>query len=340
MYNKVMTLIALLSLLVGCGSSPATTGDSSNSGSAASEKPVTLVQMEETKAEPEDGYVTIPGTSLSFAPVGDFQQASGFVSYESLTHQTSILVMELPVPDGTQAINYFDNLFTADTLQTKGLELVSKEILHTAKKARALLLKCSLVKDGFSYTQWIYLLESEEQKIGQIQVAAPEEQFTLIEDQITNMLASFRWVGTSSESDTYYSLDLPTDWKLSKQYGLLELYSKGGVFPVPAGEPALGVTNLQQTVLAEDRQAFLDKMNLQRNYYSELKVIDSKDVEIHGHPANISYVSGIETETSKSVIKQYCYIFLDETVIFIEADQSDELNENEFEKIVLSWKLK
>lgn len=39
------------------------------------------------------------------------------------------------------------------------------------------------------------------------------------------------------------------------------------------------------------------------------------------------------------MIKQYCYIFLDQTFIFIEADQSDELNEAEFEKIALSWKL-
>ncbi|GJM71853.1 hypothetical protein HMSSN036_40690 [Paenibacillus macerans] len=84
-----------------------------------------------------------------------------------------------------------------------------------------------------------------------------------------NMLTSFQWASNSSEADTYYSLDLPTGWKLAKQVGVMELYNKGGVFPVPAGE---GVTNLQRTVLAEERQKFLDKMNSQRNYYSELEV--------------------------------------------------------------------
>ncbi|MNE74259.1 hypothetical protein D3C81_2155910 [compost metagenome] len=80
-------------------------------------------------------------------------------------------------------------------------------------------------------------------------------------------------------------------------------------------------------------------MNLQRNYYSDLEIIKSRDVEINGYPANISYVSGVETQTSNAVIKQYCYIFVDKTTILIETEQSEELNETEFEKIALSWKL-
>ncbi|MOA10188.1 hypothetical protein D3C78_1300680 [compost metagenome] len=194
------------------------------------------------------------------------------------------------------------------------------------------------MNNGVNYTQWIYFLNRDGQTAGQIQVTAPEENFTLIEDQITDMLSSFQW-GEESEAFIAYSLDLPTNWKMAKQQGTMELYSKDGTFPVPADEPYLGVLNLQQTVLAKDRQAFLEKMNLQRNYYSDLEIIKSRDVEINGYPANISYVSGVETQTSNAVIKQYCYIFVDKTTILIETEQSEELNETEFEKIALSWKL-
>ncbi|MGG4106677.1 hypothetical protein AAXB25_22515 [Paenibacillus lautus] len=338
MYYKLITLAVSFILLVGCSSSPATTKDISNSHLTASEKPIPPESAKETSTEAQDGYVTIPGTSLSFVPPADFQQAGGFIGYESVKHQTSIMVMEIPVPDGTEAVHYFDNFLTADRLQTKRLKLLSKEKIHTQANNQALLIKCNLVNNGVTYVQWIYILGSEGQTAGQIQVTAPEENFNPIEDQITDTLSSFQW-GESSEADVYYSLDLPTNWKLAKQHGTMELYSKDGVFPAPAGEPFLGVLNLQQTVPAEDRQAFLDKMNLQRNYYSDLEVVNSRDVEINGYPANISYVSGIETKTSNSVIKQYCYIFIDQTIILIEADQSDELNEIEFEKIALSWKL-
>ncbi|RRJ61846.1 hypothetical protein EHV15_01785 [Paenibacillus oralis] len=342
MYCKLITLIALcVFFIAGCGSSLAVVGNNTGpSGLAAAEEAAEPVKAEETESGTEEGYVTIPGTSLRFVPQADFQQASGFAGYESLTHQTSLMAMEIPVPDANEAIDYFYDFYTADLLESRGLEFISKEKLNTAPKPQALLLKCRLVKEGVTYIQWVYILEGEGQKVGQIQAAAPEEQFNLIESEIMNMLTSFQWASNSSEADTYYSLDLPTGWKLAKQVGVMELYNKGGVFPLPAGEPSLGVTNLRQTVLAEERQKFLDRMNSQRNYYSELEVIDSKDVEIDGYPANFSYVSGIETETEKSVIKQYCYIFLDQTVIFIEADRSDELNEAEFERIALSWKLK
>lgn len=342
MYYKLITLVASFILLVGCSTSPPATNNTGNSNLAASEKPLPLDSAKETSTEVQDEHVTIPGTSLSFVPSADFQLAGGFVGYESVKHQTSMMVIEHPVPDGTQAVHYFDNLFTADRLQTKGLKLLSKEEeeIHTEANHHALLIKCHLVNNGVTYVQWIYILGSEGQTAAQIQVTAPEENFILIEDQITDMLASFQWTEESSEANVYYSLDLPTDWKLAKQHGTMELYNKNGVFPAPAGEPLLSVLNLQQTVPAEDREAFLDKMNLQRNYYSNLEVIHSEDVEIHGYPANISYVSGMETQTGNSIIKQYCYIFIDQTIILIEADQSDQLNETEFEKIARSWKLK
>ncbi|AZK45389.1 hypothetical protein [Paenibacillus lentus] len=340
MYYKLITLAASFILLVGCSSSPAATNNISNSNLTASEKPIPLDSAKEMSTGVQDEHVAIPGTSLSFVPSAEFQLAGGFVGYESVKHQTSIMVIELPVPDGTQAVHYFDNLFTADRLQTKGLELLSKEKIHTEASHQALLIKCHLISDGVTYVQWIYILGSKGQTAAQIQVTAPEENFILIEDQITDMLASFQWTEESSEANLYYSLDLPTDWKLAKQHGTMELYNKDGVFPVPAGEPLLSVLNLQQTVSAEDRQAFLDKMNLQRNYYSNLEVIHSEDVEIDGYPANISYVSGIETQSANAVIKQYCYIFIDQTIILIEADQLDQLNKADFEKIARSWKLK
>lgn len=340
MYSKLITSLVLFALLAGCSSSPALTRNRDSSDLAATGKSTASAATEQKISIIKGKYVTVPGTSLSFTLPTDFQPASGFVGYESLKHQASILILELPVPDGSQAISHLDEMYTADLLKTKGLELVSKETLTTSHQNQALLLKCSVAKDGITYTQWIYLLEGKGQKMGQIQVSAPEKQFKLIEEQITDMLSTFQWESKSLESETYYALDLPTDWKLAKQFGVMELYSKGGMFPIPEGEPSLGVTNLQQTVPAKKRQAYIEKMNLKRNYYTDLEVIDSKEVEIHGYPANISYVSGIETETSKPVVKQYCYIFLDQTVIFIEADQTKDLDESEFEKIATSWKLK
>lgn len=329
---KLFTAVLLFSLLLGCGSN--TVNEIRTNDVPASELGIDLSHYS------EEDYKTIPGTSLSFVPQANFEPASGFVGYESLQHRASIMVMELPVPDGKQAIAYFDGLLTAQELKNKGLELVSKEKL--GGNPQALLLKCKLVKGIELYIQWIYVLESDEDKIAQIQVSAPKNQFNLIEDEIREMLFSFKWTDEAAEFDTYYTIELPDGWELAKQHAVMEIYSEGGRFPDPdhETETMLLVANLHQQVSTEDRTAFLEKMNLQQKHYSDLVLLSSEDIEIDGFQANLSYVSGIDIQTFQPVIKQSCYIFLEDTTILIETDRTETMTQAEFERVIMSWKLK
>lgn len=327
---KLFTAVLLFSLLLGCGSN--TVNEIRTVDVSESELGIDLSHYS------EEDYKTIPGTSLSFVPQADFEQASGFVGYESLQHRASIMVMELPVPDGGQAIAYFDELLTTQELKNKGLELVSKEKL--GGHPQALLLKCNMVKGIESYIQWIYVLESDEDKIAQIQVSAPQNRFNQIENEIREMLFSFKWTDEAAELDTYYTIDLPDGWDLAKVHGVVEFYSEDGRFPISENETMLMIANLQQHVSAEERIFFIEKMNLQQKHYSDLVLLSSEDIEIDGFQANLSYVSGIDIQTSQPVIKQSCYIFLEDTTILIETDRTETMTQAEFERVIMSWKLK
>jgi len=283
-------------------------------------------------------YENISGTSLSFIPLLDFSKANGFVGYESLKYKASILATELPVPNGKEAIVYFDNIFTSETLKAKGLNFISKE--KNVNNTKSLLVKCGITKNSIDYIQWIYILKGESNKVAQIQISAPKDEFKKIENEIVKMLFSFRWKESTEGFNTYYSIKLPEGWKLAKQQGVVEFYSESGKFPLSQGESSISVSNLSKSVNKEERKKYVEKMNLNRNYYSDLKLISSRDLNIDGFEANISYVSGLETRSSKQVIKQYCYIFLDTTTVLIEGDRTEKLDNNTFDNIVSSWKLK
>lgn len=356
-YKKIAILMGLVVLLGGCGSTPTATesvndtdtiiGSVKENGNEEKliepSSEIETTETEETEIpidEELETYVTVSGTSLSFAPQGDFQPAGGFVGYESLTYETSILVLELPVSSGTMAVDDLNKVLTEEAIKSKGLELISKKRMNSSWGNEALLLKMSMVNQGVNYNQWMYILEGDEKLAGQIQVTAPSEQFALIENEINDMLMSFHW-SKGEESERNYSLDLPQDWKLAKQTESMEMYNKGGIYPPEqAGDPYIKVMTLQQAVEEHERQSFLNQMNLEQENYSELKVIKSNDMEIDGYPANISYVYGMNLEIDQPVIKQYCYIFLEKSVIFMESDSSEIFAEAEFEEIANSWKLK
>lgn len=359
-YKRIAILMGLVVLLGGCGSTstaPKSVNDTDTiigsvkeNGNeeqlieASSEIETTETEATETTETPIDEelgtYVTVSGTSLSFAPQGDFQPAGGFVGYESLTYETTILVLELPVSSGTMAVDDLNKVLTEEAIKSKGLEFISKKKMNSAWDNEALLLKMSMVNQGVNYDQWMYILESDGKLAGQIQVTAPSEKFAQIENEIYDMLLSFHW-SIGEESEHNYSLDLPQDWKLAKQTESMEMYNKGGIYPPEqAGDPYIKVMTLQQAVEEHERQSFLNQMNLEQENYSELRVIKSNDMEIDGYPANISYVYGMNLEIDQPIIKQYCYIFLEESVVFMESDSSEIFAEAEFEEIANSWKLK
>ncbi|MNP25443.1 hypothetical protein D3C76_1182530 [compost metagenome] len=247
------------------------------------------------------------------------------------------MVMETPVPDGEKALDYFDNLYTSTTLKTKEIDLISKERIIT--DPQALLIKCTIAQ-GITWTnQWIYLLESPDNKIAQIQVTG-QGKFNLIENEITDMLLTFKWTDEVADFETYYSIDLPKGWKLAKQYGVMELYSESGNFPLGKNESSLAVTTIHQVFKDKERDTYMENMNLHRRNYSDLKLISSELFYIDESLLFLSYVSGIETKTSKQVTKQYCYIFLDNITVMIEADRTEIMDQETFRKTIASWKLK
>lgn len=341
--KKILFIIILLiALLCGCKTivnhenGKESSGFIQNKPNEKSDTDNKIVSI--TTKNKSEMYKTISGTSLSFIPLLDFSKAQGFVGYESLTYQICIMVMELPVPKGKNGIGFFDNMLTPELLQTKGLIYVSKEknVFNTS----SLLIKCKGSKDNKEYIQWVFLLDGNNSKFAQIQVSGPKDKFEKIENDILRMLSTFKWNEKVVKADTYYLIELPKGWKLAKQHGFLEIYSESGDFPLNEGESDICVMNMQKYVDKNERKEFIQEMNLQRNYYTNLNLLKSYDLVIDDFTANISYVSGYDLKASKNVILQYCYIFLYDTTILIEGDRTEILSKDVFENTVKSWRLK
>ncbi|HEX9061290.1 MAG TPA: hypothetical protein VF941_14010 [Clostridia bacterium] len=340
--KKILLIGILIStLLFGCGKKTSETNirniSTANEPISTTNESIKDKSNNTSPIAEENKYQSISGTSLSFIPLLDFSKADGFAGYESLTYNTSILVMEIPAPEGNEALNYFENVLTPEVLKKKGLKYISKET--NINNTKSLLIKSETNKDSIDYNQWIYIMEGND-KVAQIQVSGPKNTFTKIEDDIIKMLCSFKWNGSVLSLDTYYSIKLPDKWKLVKQIDSLEIYYESGKFPLLDGEGSISVLNLNKFVPKNEREKYIEKMNLNRNHYSNLKLLGSRNLNIDNFEANISYVSGLDMNTSKQVIKQYCYIFLDSTTVLIEGDQTEKLNKDIFENTVLTWKLR
>jgi hypothetical protein len=288
-------------------------------------------------ASEDPSRVAVKGTHLSLVPQKGFTESENFTGFESQEHEASIMVVEIPVKSGPGALKVFEEGFTPAALSRRGLVLKSKE-RGTQNGLPWLVLKGELRQDDKPYVQWIFLWESKEPRIGEVMVTAPLESFPAIEDNAKAMFESLRWEARAAEASRYYSVQLPKGWKLAKQVGPLDLYTESGRFPKAKDEAALGVMLLNEG--SADFKTFVKESNLKRNYYTDLKELESQFLKIDGLEANFSQVSGIHVKDQSEVILQYCYISLGKARMFIEGERTPKLDQKLFEDTCKTIKIK
>jgi hypothetical protein len=264
-------------------------------------------------------------------------ESSNFTGVENVKHEASLMCVEIPTPQGGDSIQEFDKQFTPERLRTRGFLFKSREN-GTQNGQSTLLLKGEVRKNGETYMQWIFLMGCSEPRAAQVVATAPAAKSREVEESFKLMLASVSWEKqlAATTAKSYYTLVVPPGWKLARRFGPLDLYNETGRFPVPAGESALGVVNLNEKPASF--RAFVKANNLKRNHYTDLKELETKFLKIDGVDANISHVSAIHVEDRKPVILQYSYIFSGETVILIEGNRTSKLPKETFEDVCASFK--
>lgn len=281
-------------------------------------------------------HVKIPGTKCSLIPPGDFLPASNFGGFQHPENGASIMVNELPAPYGE-----ISNAFTAEALQSKGMTLISKEVVDFNGR-KATYLTVSQPAGVINYLKQM-LMFGEGDKTVLVNGIYPVEA-KAIEPAIKAALLSTVYDANQAEDPlaaVIFSVDVSGSGLKFTQYlsGML-MYTEDGKVPTDKAMFLAGNT-LRQVAVGDKKQFSVERLKqLPGGEHSQVKKIEPITID------NLSGYEIIAQGKNKKLEDELIYqvmLYTDEGTYFIlvglaAADQ--EKNLAAFKKITQTFKRK
>lgn len=281
-------------------------------------------------------HVKIAGTKCSLIPPENFLPVSSIGGFQHPENGASIMVNELPAP-----YEEMSHAFTAEALQSKGMKLISKEVVDFNGR-KATYLTVSQVASGIYYRKQI-LLFGDADKTVLVNGIYPEQSKT-IEHAIKAALLSTVYNASQSEdplAGVNFSVDVSgSPFKFAKYFSGTLLYTEDGKATTDKAMFIAG-NSLGQAAVG-DRKAFSIRRLKQLPDGAQATVQKIEPVTIDNLSGYAITAQGQNKKSGDELIYQVM-LYTDEGTYFIliglaSADQ--EKNLTAFKNIVQTFKQK
>ena len=273
----------------------------------------------------------IPGTKYSMIPPKNFVISTNFSGFQNNETGSSILILDLPAP-----YSEIEKSFTKDALKSKGMDLISKDIVKY-KNSDATLIKVSQKANGIEYLKQI-LIFGNGTKTTIVNGICPKK-VQESENEIYNSLFTITYDEKQTENPleaVKYSIEISgTNYKLVRSMLGSLLYSEDGKIPSEKG--LIIVSNSIGNFSSTDKKQFaIDRLK---------KLPNSEDAKINSvEKINISDLDGYEiiAEGKKEeVIYQVMLFAANQYFLIVGSNKEDQKESLEiYKKVAKTFKIK
>ncbi len=275
----------------------------------------------------EGKHIKVSGTKCSIIPPEGFVIATSFSGFQQNETGASIMLNELPGPYQSMSDG-----FTAEALKSKGMTLLSKEIIGF-NNSKATLVKVSQPANGTIYFKQILLFGDEKNTV--IVNGIYPESSKNIEGKIKEALLSTTY-NSSQNDDPLEAAGFivntdGTDFKVAKYISGSLVFSTDG--QIPTEKPTFIVGNSLTRVSFENQKQYAEE-RLKKLPRGELNVIrESKEVAIDNLKGYEIVANGKDKNNKPELVYQVV-LFEDKGGYFIMVGKATE----EFEKHLASFR--
>jgi len=198
-------------------------------------------------------HIKISGTKCSLIPPDGFITATTFSGFQNAETGASIMINEFPAPYQTLVDG-----FTADALKTKGITLVSRQILNF-NNSTAILINATQAANGTTYIKQILIFGDSNGTV-LVNGIYPEAS-KKIEGKIKEALLSTVYNANQSDDPleaATFTIDVSgSDFKVVKYISGSLLYSIDG--KIPTEKPTLIVGNSLAKVSSQNQKQYAEE---------------------------------------------------------------------------------
>ena len=281
-------------------------------------------------------HVIISGTKCSIVPPKDFLVSTSFSGLQNVEKGASIMISELP----TSYQSMSDN-FTVHALNTKGMTLISKEIIEF-NNSKATLLLVSQFANSDKYLKLLLIFGNETVTV-MVNGIYPEKNKSISEDIKHSILSVSYNIDQNDNplANLRFGIDVSdTDFKFTKYFSGTLLYTIDGI--IPTEKPVLMVGNsLSKVTLKDYKEYSIERLKKMPNgAHTILKSINSITID------NIEGYEIVATSKNENLQEEIIYqvmLYNDNSdyyvIVGIAAENKDE-NLKLFKAIAKTFHLK
>lgn len=220
--------------------------------------------------EPKQSPVSIAGTRISLTPPAGFTPSAQFPGYELESHDSSIMVTEIPGPFAEVSAGFSK----PEELAKRGMSLLDKQKVKLSGQ-NALLMKVEQKAYGTNFLKWL-LVFGDEKETAMITATFQKQHEAELSEKMKASVLTATWDTKKEVSPTEglsFTIEERGELKLSKRFSNMLIFTKHGIFPSKTADDPLLVVgqSISKTAIPDNEQ------------YAKARVIQItqvKDVEI------------------------------------------------------------
>jgi hypothetical protein len=224
-------------------------------------------------------YTAVRGSKISLIKPQGFTDSATFPGFQQESSGASIVVTEVPGPYSKVTAG-----FTAATLKTRNIKLISKENI-TINGYKGLLLQVNQSANSILFSKWITVFGDEQETV-LVVATFPKDTAASLSRSLKDTVMSAKWFRNKVVdpfADLKFAVTDTPDLKFAKRILNGLFYSKGGTFPIKSiTDPLLVVSEAISKVIVTDRKQFAEQRISQIQQVKNLVIATSKPISIDG----------------------------------------------------------